>query len=156
MGKISSMIFWPRARSEAVLVNCVFFSYKKSHPAWENQKVSPCMRKPEILILNKKTGKSHSEWGNRKSHPAWENRKVSFWIRKPESLILNEETKKSHPAWENRKVSSWMRKTESLILHEKPNSLILHKKTKSLISLILKDPQRHPKTPSIPKTLNDP
>ena len=47
----------------------------------------------------------------------------------------------------NQKVSSSMRKGESLILHEKPNSFILHKKTKSLIGLILKDSQRHSKTP---------
>ena len=41
----------------------------------------------QILILDKKTGKSHL---------GWENWKVLSWIRKPKSLILDKKTKKSH------------------------------------------------------------
>ena len=41
----------------------------------------------QILILDKKTGKSYL---------GQENQKVLYWIRKPESLILDEKTGKSY------------------------------------------------------------
>ena len=76
----SSSFFWPRARSEAVLVQWFFLFF--------------ILRKPKSLILHEKIGKSHSEW---------ESQKVSFGMGKPESLILHEKNEKSHLASEAKK-----------------------------------------------------
>ena len=66
------------------------------------------IRKPESLILDKITGKSHL---------GWENRKVLSWIRKPESLILDKKTGESYLGYKNRKVLSCMRESKSLLLN---------------------------------------
>ena len=113
-------IFWPRARSEAVLVKCLvlFVSYF-------GQKVSCSIRKPKSLILHEKLGKSHLEW---------EYVKISSSMRKLKSLILHEKSENSHPAWEIGKVSSCMRRTKNFIMFYL-EYFIMFKSISSCISL---------------------
>ena len=65
-------VFWPRARSEAVLVKCFFLFV-----SYFGQKVSCSIRKPKSLILHEKLGSFILNEKSEKSHFAWENWSLS-------------------------------------------------------------------------------